>query len=105
MEARMAVCSGPLVNTRSRPLTMSEAQQAKGMGSCSILTLPIICPMTASSFSPLATWSSPIDMSIMLMIFLRFSPSAMTLNSPSFPFAKAPPTSAPIDVPATDVML
>lgn len=102
MDARIAAVSGPRWNHTSRRVVRSAATAVNGIGSSSICSSPRMpsifsitrLPRTApGSVKP----AGSISRSTPRWVRVR----TQVANSSSRPAATSPPTSAPIDVPAT----
>ena len=104
MEALMAEHNEPERNTRSCPVVKSVAQQQKGIFVSSMRMSPNNRFKSCITFLPPTTWSNPKDKSINPSTRMRFIERASRFSSSSLPAANAPPTIAPMEVPATEVI-
>ena len=101
IEALMASYNPPLSSTTSSPVSRSAATAAKGTGIRSICTSGTNSFIASITRSPLTSPSVLNAKSTRLKTLYLSSARIHSLNGSRYPEAYTPPTSAPIEVPAT----
>ena len=97
----MASYNPPLSSTTSSPVSRSAATAAKGTGIRSICTSGTSSFIASITRSPLTSPSVLNAKSTRLKTLYLSSARIHSLNGSRYPEAYTPPTSAPIEVPAT----